>query len=164
MAASDFETAVSQTITASNQLHDVINGAVAETVTTDSGEIPTLRKSLVDNFYFLDPLPWTNGVDEEVFNQTRNFEGLYYYAPLATTLNPVPMGVTPIEDDNWVLSPFASNVATICSNTNLLSNHNFLIASPDDSQPPPDATPAAIHPVFKFSLVCLPMKPLASPT
>lgn len=150
MAATDFETAVSQTITSSNQLHEVINGTSAETVTTDSGEIPTLRKSLVDNFYFLDPLPWTNGVNEEVFNQIRDFEGLYYYAPTATTINPVPLGVTPIGDNNWVLSPFASNVAEICSNTNLLSNHNFIIQSPDDSQPPPSATPTTYPPGFQI--------------
>lgn len=150
MAATDFETAVSQVITSSNQHHDVINGTATETVTTDSGEIPTLRKSLVDNFYFLDPLPWTDGVNEEVFNQIRDFEGLYYYAPTATTVNPVPMGTTPVRDNNWVLSPFASNVVNICSNTNLLSNHNFLIASPDDSQPPPDATLRSYPPGFQI--------------
>lgn len=113
MSATDFETAVSQTITASNQLHDVINGTTSETVTTDSGEIPSLRKSLVDNFYFLDPLPWTNGVSEGVFNQIRAFEGLYYYAPTATTINPVPMGVTPVGDNNWKLSAFNSNVVEV---------------------------------------------------
>lgn len=113
MAASDFETAVSQTITASNQFHDVINGSTTDTITTDSGEIPSLRKSLIDNFYFLDPLPWADGVNEEVFNQIRDFEGLYYYAPTATTGNPVPMGATPVGDDNWKLSAFNSNVKEI---------------------------------------------------
>ena len=96
MAATDFETAVSQTITASNQLHDVINGTTTETVTTVSGEIPSLRKSLTDNFFFLDPIDWVDGDNSTKFNQLYKFtDGLLWYAPAATIANPVPLGVFP---------------------------------------------------------------------
>ena len=108
MAATDFETAVSQSITASNQLHDVINGSTTETVTTDSGEIPSLRKSLTDNFFFLDPIDWVDGGNSTKFNQLYKFtDGLLWYAPAATIANPIPLGDSPTGDSNWLISPFS---------------------------------------------------------
>ena len=103
--AQNFEDAVANAITSSDQLHEVINGTSTETITTDSGEIPSLRKSLIDNFYFIDPIPWVNGNNEIIFSQLRNFtDGTWWYAPAATATNITPMGVTPYGDSNWVLS------------------------------------------------------------
>lgn len=107
MAATDFETAVSQTITSSNQLSDVINLSATETVTTDSGEIPSVRKAIADSMLFIAPIPWEDGQDETNLFQTRSFEKGLYWAPSATTINPVPMGSTPIGDDNWFLAPIS---------------------------------------------------------
>ena len=50
--ATSFDQAVDLTIFSSNQLGDVINGDAISVVNTESGDIPTLRKALVDNFYF----------------------------------------------------------------------------------------------------------------
>lgn len=111
MAASDFETAVSQTITTSNQFHNVINGSTTDTITTDSGEIPSLRKSLTDNFFFLDPIDWVEGENSTKFNQLYKYtDGLLWYAPAATTSNPIPLGASPTGDSNWLISPF--NITT----------------------------------------------------
>lgn len=105
--ATTLDQGVDLVIFSSNQLHDVINGTAVETVETETGEIPTLRKALVDNFFFKSPILWANGASETVFNQLRYFEnGIlsgYYYAPSATLINPVPMGATPVGDNNWTL-------------------------------------------------------------
>lgn len=45
---------------------------------------------------------------------------------------------------------FQAYKAALGNGANLLSNHNFLIASPDDSQPPPDATPRTYPPGFQI--------------
>lgn len=114
MAATDFETAVSQSITASNQLHDVINGTTTETVTTDSGEIPSLRKSLTDNFFFLDPIDWVDGDSSTKFNQLYKFtDGLLWYAPTAKIANPIPLGASPTGDSNWLISPFSISAPVV---------------------------------------------------
>ena len=103
--AQNFEDAVSNAITSSDQLHNVINGLSTDVIATDSGDIPSLRKSLIDNFFFLDPIPWVNGNNETLFNQLRNFtDGTWWYAPAATATNIIPLGVTPYGDNNWVLS------------------------------------------------------------
>ncbi len=103
--AQGFTEAVQNSIKSSDQHYAVVNGAANETVTTDSGEIPTLRKSLVDNFFFLAPITWDNSTSEVVFNQLRLFtDGGWWYAPTATVFNPIPMGATPHGDSNWVLS------------------------------------------------------------
>lgn len=104
--ATNFEEAVSNTITSSDQLHQVINGSVTDTVTTDSGEIPSVRKALTDNMYFVEAIPWAQGSNETVFNQLRTFtDNAVYWAPTATVSNPVPMGATPVGDSNWALAP-----------------------------------------------------------
>ncbi len=55
---------------------------------------------------------------------------------------------TPDSAENSQL--FEAAKASIGNGANLLSNHNFLIASPDDSQPPPDATPRSYPPGFQI--------------
>lgn len=106
--ATTFTQAVELTIFASNQLHDVINGDALTTVETENGDIPTLRKALVDNFYFKTPVVWVEGESATVFNQLYYFDGTiatsgWYYAPQATLDNPIAMGSTPLNDDNWRL-------------------------------------------------------------
>lgn len=106
--ATTFTQAVELTIFASNQLHDVINGDALTTVETENGDVPTLRKALVDNFYFKTPINWVEGESSTVFNQLYYFDGNlatsgWYYAPQATVDNPVAMGSTPLDDDNWRL-------------------------------------------------------------
>lgn len=106
--ATTFTQAVELTIFASNQLHDVINGDALTTVETENGDVPTLRKALVDNFYFKTPIPWVEGESSTVFNQLYYFNGTvatsgWYYAPQATLDNPIAMGSTPLDDDNWRL-------------------------------------------------------------
>lgn len=106
--ATTFTQAVELTIFASNQLHDVINGDALTTVETENGDIPTLRKALVDNFYFKTPINWVEGESATVFNQLYYFDGTlatsgWYYAPQATLDNPIAMGSTPLNDDNWRL-------------------------------------------------------------
>ncbi|HBB2900382.1 TPA: hypothetical protein J9755_000216 [Escherichia coli] len=105
--ATSLEQGVDLVIFSSNQLHDVINGSATESIETESGLIPTLRKALVDNFFFKSPLDWAQGTNETVFNQLRYFQnGVlsgYYYAPNATLVNPIPMQGTPVGDNNWVL-------------------------------------------------------------
>lgn len=105
--ATTLEQGVDLVIFSSNQVHDIINGDATETVETETGIIPTLRKALVDNFYFKNPVAWAAGSNETVFNQLRYFENgilsAYYYAPTATATNPVPMQSTPAGDSNWVL-------------------------------------------------------------
>lgn len=55
---------------------------------------------------------------------------------------------TPDSAENSQL--FKAAKASIGNGANLLSNHNFIIASPDDSQPPPDATPRSYPPGFQI--------------
>lgn len=105
--ATTLDQGVDLVIFSSNQLHDVINGDATATVETETGLIPTLRKALLDNFFFKSPVAWAAGTTETVFNQLRFFEnGIlsgYYYAPTATSSNPIPLQGTPVGDNNWVL-------------------------------------------------------------
>ncbi|CAM0106897.1 tail fiber protein [Vibrio phage 166E36-1] len=109
MAATDFETAVDQTITASAQLHEVVNGLPTETVATDSGEIPSVRKALTDSMMYLPSISWVQGEDETNLFQPRIFGDQIYWAPNATSVNPIPMGASPIGDSNWFLAPVSLN-------------------------------------------------------
>ncbi|BBK09263.1 hypothetical protein [Klebsiella phage 05F01] len=106
--ATTFEQAVELSIFASNQLHNVINGDATTTIETENGDIPSVRKALVDNFFFKTPIRWVSGGTSTVFNQLYYFYddevvNGWYYAPSATTENPVSLGSTPVGDDNWVL-------------------------------------------------------------
>jgi hypothetical protein len=106
--AQNFEDAVSNAITSSDQLYNVINGTSTDVIATDSGDIPSLRKSLVDNFFFLDPIDWLQGENSTKFNQLYKFtDGLLWYAPAATVTNPIPLGASPNGDANWLISPFS---------------------------------------------------------
>ncbi len=105
--ATSFEQAVDLAIFSSNQLGDVINSDATTQIDTENGPIPSLRKSLVENLYFKTPIDWSQGQSESVFNQLRYFSNgvlsAYYYAPTATTSNPVAMGQSPVGDANWVI-------------------------------------------------------------
>lgn len=106
--ATSFDQAVDLTIFSSNQLGDVINGDAISVVNTESGDIPTLRKALVDNFYFKNPIMWNPGESTTVFNQlyayySNDINKGWYYAPTATLTNPILMGDTPVGDANWRL-------------------------------------------------------------
>lgn len=106
--ATSFDQAVDLTIFSGNQLADVINGDATQNVATESGDIPTLRKALVDNFFFKNPIPWVQGQQATIFNQLYYFfsstsDNGWYYAPGATSTNPVLMGATPVGDANWRL-------------------------------------------------------------
>ena len=102
MSATDLESAVALLITDTNIISDVVNEDATKEVVTPSGNIPSLRKALTDNLYFQDPIPWSNGDNETNFNQLRTFtDGTVWWSPSATNINPVPMGVTPIGDNNW---------------------------------------------------------------
>lgn len=105
--ATSFEQAVDLAIFSSNQLGQVINGDATTEVETLNGNIPSVRKALVDNFYFKDPIDWAAGQAETVFNQLRFYSNgilsAYYYAPAASTTNPIAMSNTPEGDSNWVL-------------------------------------------------------------
>lgn len=116
--ATSFDQAVDLTIYASNQLGDVINGDATSVVSTESGDIPTLRKALIDNFYFKNPIQWNPGNTNTVFNQlyvfdTDNINKGWYYAPTATLSNPILMGTTPVGDANWKLYSLVSKETNI---------------------------------------------------
>ncbi|QEG08792.1 putative tail fiber protein [Aeromonas phage 4L372XY] len=103
-----YREAVEQTITAGEQIHQIVNGTATTEVTVEDGsKVPSVRKALLDNFYFKDPLDWQAGQQELVFNQLRKFtDGSWWYAPSATTSNPVSMGVSPVGDLLWRIYDF----------------------------------------------------------
>jgi hypothetical protein len=98
-----YQQAVEQTIIGAEQFHEIINGsATSEIVVEDGSKIPSVRKALIDNFYYKDPILWQQGQSELVFNQIRKFtDGTWWIAPNATATNPVVMGVTPYGDPLW---------------------------------------------------------------
>lgn len=102
-----YQAAVEQTITAGEQIHQIVNGTATTEVTVEDGsKVPSVRKALLDNFYFKDPIAWQVGQTENVFNQLRKFtDGTWWYAPSATATNPVSMGSTPIGNPLWKLYP-----------------------------------------------------------
>lgn len=98
-----YQAAVEQTITAGEQIHQIVNGTATTEVTVEDGsKVPSIRKALLDNFYFKDPIAWQVGQTESVFNQLRKFtDGSWWYAPSATASNPISMGATPVGNNNW---------------------------------------------------------------
>ena len=98
-----YSEAVEQTITAGEQIHQIVNGTATTEVTVEDGsKVPSVRKALLDNFYFKDPIAWQVGQTENVFNQLRKFtDGSWWYAPSATASNPISMGATPVGNNNW---------------------------------------------------------------
>lgn len=107
-----YQESVEQTITAGEQLHQIVNGTATTEVTVEDGsKIPTVRKALIDNFYFKSPLDWQSGQQEVVFNQLRKFtDGTLWYAPNATASNPIIMDATPVGDNNWIFYTVSSGV------------------------------------------------------
>ncbi|ULG01847.1 hypothetical protein phiA047_0116 [Aeromonas phage phiA047] len=103
-----YSQAVEQTITAGEQIHQIVNGTATTEVTVEDGsKVPSIRKALLDNFYFKDPVAWQVGQTEKVFNQLRQFtDGSWWYAPSATASNPISMGSTPIGDSLWKIYDF----------------------------------------------------------
>ena len=105
--ATTFEQAVELAIFSSNQLHNIINADPLSTVETEDGDIPSVRKALIDNLYFITPaITWAEGTSVTVFNQLYKFSGgttgtALWYAPTATTTNPITMGSSPEDDANW---------------------------------------------------------------
>ena len=107
--ATTFEQAVELAIFSSNQLHNIINADPLSTVETEDGDIPSVRKALIDNLYFKTPaITWAEGTSVTLFNQLYTFSGgttgtALWYAPTATTTSPIVMGSSPEEDANWKL-------------------------------------------------------------
>lgn len=103
-----YNQAVEQTITAGEQIHQIVNGTATTEVTVEDGsKVPSIRKALLDNFYFKDPIAWQVGQTENVFNQLRQFtDGSWWYAPSATASNPISMGSTPVGDALWKIYDF----------------------------------------------------------
>ena len=107
--ATTFEQAVELAIFSSNQLHNIINADALSTVETEDGDISSVRKAITDNLYFKTPaITWAEGGSVTVFNQLYTFSGdttgtALWYAPTATTANPIVMGESPEDDGNWRL-------------------------------------------------------------
>ncbi|MGL5016471.1 MAG: hypothetical protein ACRC6V_19665 [Bacteroidales bacterium] len=103
-----YSEAVEQTITAGEQIHQIVNGTATTEVTVEDGsKVPSIRKALLDNFYFKDPIAWQVGQTENVFNQLRQFtDGSWWYTPSATASNPISMGSTPVGDPLWKIYDF----------------------------------------------------------
>lgn len=124
--AVSFPQAVDLTIFSSNQIAGIVNGSATDVVVTEGGDIPSIRKALADNFYFKSPTPWVIGESETTFNQLRLFSDStingWFYSPTATTLNPVPMGATPIGDPKWVLY----TLNTVIDDSFLTNRGNFV--------------------------------------
>ena len=96
------------TIDNGNTWHQILNGGDTETFEVDDGTIPSVRKSMKDNFYYLDPIDWNNGAAVVEFNQLVKFtDGTLWTAPTSRVSNPVLMGITPIGDALWSITPFA---------------------------------------------------------
>ena len=108
MTTYTYSEAVEQTITAGEQIHQIVNGTATTEVTVEDGsKVPSIRKALLDNFYFKDPIAWQVGQTENVFNQLRQFtDGSWWYAPSATASNPISMGSTPVGDPLWKIYDF----------------------------------------------------------
>lgn len=103
-----YSAAVEQTITAGEQIHQIVNGtATTEVIVEDGSKVPSIRKALLDNFYFKNPIAWQVGQTENVFNQLRQFtDGSWWYAPSATASNPISMGSTPVGNSLWKVYDF----------------------------------------------------------
>jgi len=107
--ADTYSEAVDLSITASNQLHTILNGDSTTEVTVEDGsKIPSVRKAYTDSLFFLSPQPWSVGEYETAYNQLRSFaepSGIttWWFSKTATISTPILMSTTPHEDTNWTL-------------------------------------------------------------
>lgn len=117
-----YSEAVEQTITAGEQIHQIVNGTTTtEVIVEDGSKIPSVRKALLDNFYYKDPINWQQGQSELVFNQIRKFtDGTWWVAPTSTATNPVVMGVTPYGDPLWKVFSWDRVIDSQKANRNLI--------------------------------------------
>lgn len=89
-------------VRAANDLSQVINGlATGEVELCDGDVIPTLRKALLDNFYFLPAIPYVQGTTNEVYNQLYIYEDYLIYSPAATASNPITLVEFPLSSGDW---------------------------------------------------------------
>lgn len=85
-----------------NQIHDIMNADATSVVEAEDGQIPSIRKALVDNMYFKNPQIWVSSTQVTDPLQLKQFtDGGWYFAPTATVSTPVSLGATPIGDTNW---------------------------------------------------------------
>lgn len=85
-----------------NQVHDIMNADATSVIEAEDGQIPSIRKALVDNMYFKTPQDWVSGTQVTDPLQLKQFtDGGWYFAPTATVSDPVSLGVTPLGDTNW---------------------------------------------------------------
>lgn len=107
--ADTYSEAVNLSITASNQLHTILNGDSTTEVTVEDGsKIPSVRKAMVDSLYFKPPIAWAQGEYEDTYNQLRAFvepTGIttWWFSKTATVSTPTLMSTTPHNDSNWTL-------------------------------------------------------------
>ena len=103
---------VNLTIDNGNTWHNIINGGEDETFEVDDGTIPSVRKSIKDNYYFKDPIDWNQGSAITEFNQLVKYtDGTLWTAPTARVSNPILMGVTPVGDSLFKIAPFGDAAA-----------------------------------------------------
>lgn len=87
------------------------------------------------------------------FTNTESFtvyQGKTYFVKEGTSLPYVSTNVDATLEVGLDALTEVSQVTSIVSNANLLSNHNFLTQTPDDSQPRPDATPRSYPPGYQI--------------
>jgi hypothetical protein len=101
--ATTYEQAIEMILFESNQLSKIVNGTSNEEITlNDESLIPSLRKMFLDNFHFKSPIDWQAGQTATIFNQLYRYNDsgnyLLYYAPFASSSNPITLGVTPSQD------------------------------------------------------------------
>lgn len=108
LISSEGSAAVDQVIEDSARLNIVVNGdGTASAITEDGSPIPSVRKAYLENLVFKTPIiEWRNGMSVTVFNQLYSFldntgTTSWWYAPAATTSNPVVMGDSPFNDTKF---------------------------------------------------------------
>lgn len=110
--ADTYSDAVDLSITASNQLHKILNGDSTTEITVEDGsKIPSVRKAMVDSLYFKPPIAWAQGEYEDTYNQLYDFNGAWWFSPTATITTPSLMEVTPVGDPLWNL--FTNKLVTV---------------------------------------------------
>lgn len=95
-----------------NRIHDIMNADATSVIEVEDGQIPSIRKALVDNMYFKTPQIWVASTQITDPLQLKQFtDGGWYFAPTATVSTPVNLGATPIGDTNW--KPWSKDQAAV---------------------------------------------------